>query len=371
MRVGIDARMLFMSGIGTYLRNLLGGLARLDGGTEYVLFLQPGDARRYDLPGPNFRALPAAARPYSLAEQAALPRAIARARLDLIHHPHYFAPWFGGTPMVATVHDLIHQLFPGMFRFRAASWLAWAAAWRTAARARLVLTVSEHTRHDLIFRLGVPPSKVRVTYNALPPGWGEGAPPPPPPAVAALGGAPFFLYVGNHKAHKNLPVLFEAFAWVRRQERGRGARLVLTGERKDLAAALGRHGLAEEAVFLGEVPHGALEGVYRAARALVFPSRYEGFGYPPLEAMGCGVPPIVSDAASLPEVVGEGGLITPEGKPGPLGEAMLRLLADDRLHAELSAKARARAKRFSWEKLAAGTLAAYREALAGAGREGR
>jgi len=367
MRVGIDARMLFMSGIGTYLRNLLAGVARLDARTEYVLFLRPADRERFEAPGANFRVVAADAAPYSLAEQALLPRLIRREGLDLIHHPHYFAPWFGRTPMVATVHDLIHQLFPEMFRLRAVSWLAWAAAWRTVARARLVLTVSEHTRHDLVFRLGVPPAKVRVTYNALAPGWGEGPSPPLPAPVAALGGAPFFLYAGNHKRHKNLPVLFEAFGWLRRQERGRESRLVLTGGRGDLEAGLRRAGLGDEVVFLGEVPHKTLEGVYRAARALVFPSRYEGFGYPPLEAMGCGVPPVVSDAASLPEVVGDAGLIVPVDQARPLGEAMQRLLADDELHRDLSARARERARKFSWRSLAEGTLQAYREAIA-AGR---
>lgn len=368
MRIGVDARMLFMSGIGTYLRNLLGGLARLDGETEYVLFLRPADRERYILPGPNFRAVGQDAAPYSLAEQAALPAAVARERLDLVHHPHYFAPWLGRTPMVATIHDLIHQLFPGMLRFRAMSWLAWAAARRTARRARLVLTVSEHTRRDLIAHLDLPPEKVRVTPNALPPGWGEGAPPPPPPSAAVLAGAPFFLHVGNHKAHKNLPLLLEAFAWVRRQDGGKGARLALTGDRGGLEAHLRLHGLGEEVVFLGEVPNPALEGVYAAARALVFPSRYEGFGYPPLEAMGCGTPAVVSDAASLPEVVGEGGIIVPVNQARPLGEAMLRLLADDALRQELSRKARERARAFSWEALAGGTLAAYREALAVAER---
>ncbi|MBI4250965.1 MAG: glycosyltransferase family 4 protein [Candidatus Tectomicrobia bacterium] len=367
MRIGIDGRMLFMSGIGTYLRNLLAGLARLDAAGEYVLFLRPADRERFAAPGANFRIVTADAEPYSLAEQTLLPRLARREGLDLIHHPHYFTPWFGRTPMVATVHDLIHQLLPEMFRLRAVSWLAWAVAWRTASRARLVLTVSEHTRHDLVFRLGVPAAKVRVTYNALPPGWGEGPAPPLLPAVEALGGAPFFFYAGNHKRHKNLPLLIEAFDWLRRQEGGRGARLVLTGARDDLDSELRRRGLGGEAVFLGEVPNAALEGVYRAARALVFPSRYEGFGLPPLEAMGCGVPPIVSDAASLPEVVGEAGVIVPVGKAQPLGEAMLRLLADDRLHGELSARARERARRFSWRALAEGTLQVYREAAAGAG----
>jgi len=138
-------------------------------------------------------------------------------------------------------------------------------------------------------------------------------------------------------------------------------------ERDVLAACLrDRVSVREAVVFLGEVPNRALEGAYRAARALVFPSRYEGFGYPPLEAMGCGVPPVVSDAASLPEVVGGAGLIVPVGQAAPLRDAMLSLLGDDALHARLSARARERARTFSWRALGEGTRRAYRDALAGA-----
>jgi len=363
MRIGIDARMIFMSGIGTYLRNLLEGLRRLDAENEYVLFVRRADRGRLPPPGENFSIAEAEAAPYSLAEQVRLARAVSRERLDLIHHPHYSAPAFGGTPMVATIHDLIHQLFPELCPSRLAWRASWVMARRTARRARLLLAVSENTRRDILAHLGVPPQKVRVTYNALPPGWGEGPAPPLPPGMAQVGEAPFFFYAGNHKRHKNLPLLLEAFAGVRVQ--AREARLVLTGGREDLEVELRRLGLGPEVVFLGEVPHAALDGVYRSARALVFPSRYEGFGYPPLEAMGCGTPPIVSDAASLPEVVGEGGLIVPEGEAAPLREAMLRLLRDDALRRCLSEKARERARRFSWRALAEETLRAYRDAASG------
>ncbi|MEE9276463.1 MAG: glycosyltransferase family 1 protein [bacterium] len=358
--------MIFMSGIGTYLRNLLAGLAALGGEHEYVLLLRRADRERFPLPGPNFAFEEAEAPPYSLAEQVGLMRAVSRLGLDLIHHPHYAAPVLGRTPMVATIHDLIHQLFPEFCPSRLAWRVSRVLARRTARRARLLLTVSEHTRRDIVAHLGVPAAKVRLTYNCLPPGWNEGGPEPAalPSALAALGEARFFLYVGNHKRHKNLPLLLEAFARLRASEKG--VRLVLTGGRTELEGDLARLGLGEEVVFLGEAPHEALAAVYRRAVALVFPSRYEGFGMPPLEAMGCGVPPIVSDAASLPEVVGEAGLIVPVGEAAPLEEAMRRLLHDAPLRERLSARSRERARAFSWRAMAEGTLAAYRDALAAA-----
>jgi glycosyltransferase involved in cell wall biosynthesis len=370
MRIGIDARMIYMSGIGTYLRNLIGGLARLGGDHQYVLFLSKSGRERFGPPGENFRVVSSEAPPYSFAEQTSLACAIESQRLDLIHHPHYAAPLFGRVPMIATIHDLIHQLFPEECPSRLMWRISRAVARRTARRARLVLTVSENSRRDIAAHLGVPAAKVRLTYNALPPEWGRGDPPPPPAGLDA----PYFLYVGNHKTHKNLPLLLEAFAGVR-ERAGRAGRaggaggasgvcLVLTGEKGDLADEIDRRCLEGAVVFLGDVPNDSLEGVYAAARALVFPSRYEGFGYPPLEAMGRGTPAIVSDAASLPEVVGEGGIVVPEGEAAPLRDAMLALLEDDSLRADLSRKALRQAERFSWRALAEGTLEAYREAAA-------
>ncbi|MDA0999457.1 MAG: glycosyltransferase family 1 protein [bacterium] len=360
MRIGIDARMISMSGIGTYLRNLTGGLAQIGGRHKFVLLLRHSD--RGDLPAlsSNFTIEEVEAAPYSLAEQFQVMRAVSRLKLDLIHHPHYAAPLFGGTPMVATIHDLIHQIFPEHCPSRLAWRMSWLLARRTASRARLILTVSEHSRRDILTHLGVPPEKVRLTYNCLPLGWGEGEPALPLP-VLALGERPYFLHVGNHKIHKNLSLLLEAFS--RLAPREKGIRLVLTGERGELEADLSRlHLEGDEVVFLGDLPNSALADVYRKAVALVFPSQYEGFGYPPLEAMGCGTPPIVSDAASLPEVVGDAGLIVPVGEVAPLAEAMERILSDVELRRRLSERAAERVRAFSWRNLAEKTLKAYEDA---------
>jgi glycosyltransferase involved in cell wall biosynthesis len=293
MRIGIDARMLFMSGIGTYLRNLLGGLASLDEDIEYTVFIQTDDNERFEPPGKNFSPSLVSAAPYSISEQVGFVRRIEGSGLDLIHH------------------------------------------------------------------LGASLGKVRLTYNALPRDWGKSVRPEPPPGMGD--GTPFFLYVGNHKTHKNIPLLLEAFAEVRK--RLPAVRLALTGEREGLEQDMASFHLGDEVVFLGDVSHERLEGIYAAARALVFPSSYEGFGYPPLEAMGCGTPAIVSDAAALPEVVGEAGLIVPVGEVAPLRDAMMRLLEDDALRASLSEKARARAAQFSLRALAEDTLKAYRDVL--------
>ena len=360
MRIGIDARMISMGGIGTYLRSLLAGLDRRDDDMEYVVFLQEKDMDCCADLGSNFRRVFCAAPPYSLAEQMRLPRILGRERLDLIHQPHYFAPFFGKTPMVTTIHDMIHQLFPALcpspLHWRVSKWMIA----RTVRRARLIIAVSEHTKRDIIEHVGVAEEMVRVTYNALPPGWEDGRA-PMPEALERLGDAPFFLYVGNHKRHKNLQLLLDAFADLLKEVDG--IRLVMTGERKSLESVLRFLRLGEEVVFLGQMPQEALPGLYRSALALVFPSHYEGFGYPPLEAMTCGAPPIVSDVASLPEVVGDAGLIVPRGDKDALRNAMLRVLREPGLRDTLAEKSKERARYFQWEKLAAETQRAYRDAL--------
>lgn len=360
MRIGVDARMISMGGIGTYLKSLLAGLDRRDDDVEYVLFLQEKDMESCAGLGENFKRVVCAAPPYSLAEQVRLPRLLGRERLDLVHHPHYFAPYFGKTPMVATIHDLIHQLFPALcpspLHWRASKWMIA----KTARRARLLLAVSEHTKRDIMEHVGVAEKKIRVTHNALPPGW-ENSHAPKPQVLERLGDTPYFLYVGNHKRHKNLQLLLDAFADLLKE--ADGIRLVMTGERKSLESVLRFLGLGEEVVFLGRMPQEALPSVYRSALALVYPSHYEGFGYPPLEAMTCGTPPIVSDAASLPEVVGEAGLIVPRGDKDALKNAMMRILREPELRDCLAEKSKERARLFHWEKLAAETQRAYRDAL--------
>lgn len=366
MRIGIDARMIAMSGIGTYLRNLIEGLGRLNPSHEFLIFLQPKDRCHFVSPCSSFSVVDIDACPYSISEQTHLGITIEKQELDLIHHPHYVTPLWGRTPMVATIHDLIHQKFPEFCPSRFAWRVSCFLARRTAQRAKFVMTVSEHSRKDIIAHLGVSSEKVLLTYNSLPPGWGGSDSASLPSEIVALGGHPYFLYVGNHKAHKNIPLLLEAFSKLHRE--APEVRMVLTGNSKDLEGELARFRLGDEVVFLGDISHYALRAVYAAARALVFPSRYEGFGLPPLEAMACGTPPIVSDAASLPEVVGEAGVIVPEGEVEPLRAAMLRLLREESYRRKLSQMGLTRAGKFSWRTMAEGTLHVYESAVAGDGQ---
>lgn len=364
MRIGLDARMYARSGIGTYLKALLQGLARLNSPHEFICFLLPEDLSRFTPPGPNIRAEPCPVPVYSLREMAVLPSRFRPHRLDLIHFPHYIYPFWAGLPAVVTIHDLIHLLFPRHHRTPFHRWYARLVMVQGARRARRIITVSEHSKGDILRHLKVPAHKVKVIYNGLlgtfSPDEGGGA----EGRVRRRFGLdpPYLLYVGNAKEHKNLPGLFEAYRRLQARLLPRGPLLALTLRREDLRGKMGP--LPEGVRFLGMVEPTELVDLYRSACLLVLPSLYEGFGYPPLEAMACGTPVVASDAASLPEVAGEAALLVPAGDLDRLCDALYDVVTKGELRAELRRRGLERARGFTVRAMAEATLQVYEEALA-------
>jgi glycosyltransferase involved in cell wall biosynthesis len=238
-----------------------------------------------------------------------------------------------------------------------------------ANRADLVLTYSEHTRRDVAARLNVPLDRIRVTPLAAHEQFR------PAEDASALRGVlarhgladrPYVLAVGMLEARKNLVRLLEAFAMLKRAEPGLGHRLVLAGVKawgaEAVFAAVRRLGLGGEVRWLDFVPFEDLPALLGGADLLAHPSLYEGFGLPPLEAMACGTPVVASATTSLPEVVGEAGVLADPLRPESFAAAMRRVLTDRTLHAELRWRGVQQARRFSWERTARLTLAAYEEA---------
>jgi glycosyltransferase involved in cell wall biosynthesis len=270
--------------------------------------------------------------------------------------------------VVTTVHDLIPYVLPQTCTRRYLERFL-ARMPEICARSRLILTVSRHTRRDLCRILGVPEAKVVVTPEAPEPCY---RPLPFTESNARVAEAygltgPYFLYVGGFSPRKNLSVLLSAYAAVR-QELPDHPPLVLAGQLdeaglrlKDRARDLG---LAGEVLFPGFVPLADLPYLYRSARLFVYPSLYEGFGLPPLEAMATGTPVISSRESSLPEVVGEAGLLIDAYDPDDLAGALVRVNRDQGLREALRHRGLAQAKQFSWRRTAAETLLAY-EAVAG------
>ena len=354
MRIGIDARKLHDFGIGTYIRNLLRQLARLDHDTEFVLFCRPEDAGTLGSLGANFRPVVERAGNYSAAEQIHIPLAVKRERVTLFHAPHYVLPVLVPCPSVVTIHDCIHLMFPQYLPNRLALAYARTSIALAARRATRIMTVSETSKRDIIKFFGTPPSKIDVIYNAYDDRFGIVPPEEDLERVRERFQLhdPFVLYAGNVKPHKNLERLIDAFHLVR--QRGLpNLKLVLIGDEISkyavLRRAVHRHQLHKYVRFLGYLPEDTLAHMYRLASVFVFPSLYEGFGLPPLEAMASGTPVVTSNVSSLPEVAGDAALLVDPYDPSAIADGIHRVLTDDALRATMRVKGLARAHQFSWE----------------------
>ena len=354
MRIGIDARKLHDFGIGTYIRNLLRELAKMDHDTEYVILSRPDDDKAVRALGDNFRPVAETAGNYSLAEQIAIPRALKREHVDLFHAPHYVLPPLVSCPSVVTIHDCIHLMFPQYLPNRWALTYARTSISMAAKRSTRVLTVSESSKRDIQRFVDIPPGKIDVIYNSFDPRFGVE---PDEEAVTRVREryqlqSEFVLYAGNVKPHKNLERLIDAFQIVR----SRGLdhlKLILIGDEISKYTALRRavhkHQLHNYVRFLGYLPEETLAVMYRLAGVFVFPSLYEGFGLPPLEAMASGTPVVTSNVSSLPEVAGDAAVLVDPYNAEAIADGIYRVLTDNNLRSDLRRRGPERARQFSWE----------------------
>jgi glycosyltransferase involved in cell wall biosynthesis len=354
VRIAIDARKLHDFGIGTYIRNLLRHLARLDAETEFVVLARPADCASLASLGPNFRAVPETAPNYSVVEQIRIPLALRRERPTLFHAPHYVLPPLVRCRSVVTIHDCIHLMFPQYLPSRLALAYARTSIVLAARRATRVLTVSESSKRDIMRFVDIPADKIDVIYNSYDERFGVE---PREEDVIRVRERyqlhdEFVLYAGNVKPHKNLERLIEAFNLVRKRGLDH-LKLVLIGDDISKYAALRRavhlHQLHKYVRFLGYLPEETLAVMYRLAGVFVFPSLYEGFGLPPLEAMASGTPVVTSNVSSLPEVAGDAALLVDPYHPESIADGIERVLCDDSLRRVLRTKGLARARQFSWE----------------------
>src|SRR5438477_9692014 len=354
MRIGIDARKLHDFGIGTYIRNLLRQLARQDRQTEFVVFCRPEDRETLASLGENFRPVEEITANYSLAEQVKIPLAIRREGVTLFHAPHYVLPWLVQCRSVVTIHDCIHLMFPQYLPNRLALQYARTSISLAARRATRVLTVSESSKRDILRFVDTEPEKIAVIYNAYDERF---AIDPAEEDVVRVRERyqlqdEFVLYAGNVKPHKNLERLIEAFQIVRKRGLDH-LKLVMIGDEISkytaLRRAVHRHQLHKYVRFLGYLPEETLAVMYRLAGVFVFPSLYEGFGLPPLEAMASGTPVVTSNVSSLPEVAGDAAVLVDPYDPHAIAEGIHRVLTDETLRRTLRTKGLARARQFSWE----------------------
>lgn len=366
MHVAIDARLAHYTGggIARYTLELTRALAD-EGPTDRFTLLK-SVRQRNGLPrAHNLSAVPLLTPPHHRWEQFGLPLELLRVRPDVVHCPDFIPPFRRSCPAVVTVHDLGFLRFPHTLTADSLRYYRQAA--RAVRGAERTIAVSHHTARDLTELLGAPEGRVRVVYNGI----GAAFRPIDDADSAAVRSrygldAPFILFVGTFEPRKNIETLARAFRQVRARQ---DVALALVGRRGWLYASvfdeIERLGLRRHVRILEGVPDRHLPALYSAAAAFAYPSLYEGFGLPPLEAMACGAPTVVADSSSLPEVVGDAALLHPPTDHDALADALLRLLEDDTLRATLRQRGPEQAARFRWAASARQTLAVYREAAEG------
>jgi len=370
MRVAMDIRKLRDYGIGTYVRNIVSQIAQLDRENEYVLISRPEDLEFTQTLGPNIRGVISTAGNYSVREQFSIPSIVRRERVDVFHAPHYVLPPLLSCPSVVTIHDCIHLMFPQYLPSRLAYTYARAFMWAATHRSAHVLTVSEASKRDILRFYRIPPDKITVAYNAIDERFNHM---PADEDIARVKERfqlhdPFVLYVGNIRPHKNVERLIEAFALVRTGALANTKLLIIGDEISKyptLRRAVHTGKLHKHVRFLGYVGRDTLAALYRLATVFAFPSLYEGFGLPPLEAMASGTPVVTSNVSSLPEVVGDAAILVDPREPTAIAHGLRRALLDPVLRSQMRARGLERAQHYSWARTTQTILRIYRETAGG------
>jgi glycosyltransferase involved in cell wall biosynthesis len=363
LRIGVNALYLIPGAVGgteIYLRNLLRTLGEIDRTNEYFLFTNWETGARLGPEQANFHVVEqtvrAAFRPARIVwEQTALPVAVAARRIDVLLNPGFTAPLLCGCPQVTVFHDLQHKRHPEHFRWFDLPFWRFLLFW-SAHLARLVIADSEATAADLDRFYRLPPRKVRIVPLGVDPNFFT--------ITRAHQAEPLLLSVSTLHPHKNLDRLLRAFANFhgKRPE----FRLVIAGLRgfdsENLERLRDELGLAAAVEFTGWIPREELYSLYGRACAFLYPSTFEGFGLPVLEALAAGVPTACSEIEPLASTAGDAALQFDPNDGAAMAGAMERLVSDENLRETLSTKGPERAARFSWSTTARLTLQALRDA---------
>lgn len=350
MKIGIDVRKLHDFGIGTHISNVVLDAVRRDESNSYFLFCFGPDCRDDSA---RVKWIPESSSKYSVVEHLSLSRQARKFGIDLYHSPHYTLPMMLRCPSIVTIHDLIH------FKFR-----EYFPAWKVKAaeivirnaveRADVVITVSETSKRDILEFLPQAKGKIEVIYNRLQSEWFEAA---PEIDISAMGiPGEYLLYVGNFKKHKGLETLIDAYSAIIQ-----APPLLLVGKAWEIDSDLNDRILAQPKIrLLGYAERELLHKLYARALLFVMPSLYEGFGYPPLEAMASGAPVLSSDAPALREVLGEGVEFYERGSADSLKAKLEMLLQSSSRRRELVQAGGNRARFFASEESPRRLLEIYR-----------
>ena len=376
VRIGIDIRPISDFGVGTYVRNVVRTLGRLDLQNEFFLIGRRDRAREIGRLPENFRFVPFNANEESARGYIGFRQVLRQLRCDLVHIPHLiWIPQFLPCPYVVTVHDVLDFMYRatnGSSVRRAANFFCTRQVLLRAAR---VLAVSNFTKKDIQRLFGIADEKVEVVYNAIDERFRSGHASDADRQFIAERyqvNYPFLLYAGRISPHKNVVRIIEAFSALKTELGKEGKfpdlKLIIIGDEvsrhPDLRRAVIKSGVQNDVRFLGFVPIGVLRIFYDVAKIFVFPSLYEGFGLPPLEAMSHGTPVVTSNTSSLPEVVGNAAVLVNPENIFELSRALLRVLLDQPLRDKLKQRGYEQVERFSWEASVTRILNVYRQVAA-------
>ena len=373
MRVAIDIRRTTDFGVGTYIRNVVRALGRLDLENDYFLIgPQEKTTEMGPLP-PNFRAVALLEPDTTLKGYLGYRAIVTRLRCNVVHIPHLFwVPRHFSAPYIITVHDVLEHMSGarGLSGIRRS--LHFQLTQRALKGAARIFAVSKFTKSEIEKLFGIPPSRIEVIYNAIDERFLHGHASEADRQLLAERyqiNYPFLLYAGRISPHKNVVRIIEAFSALKAELEKEGRypdlKLIIIGDElskhPDLRRTVVRGGVQNDVRFLGFVPIDVLRIFYDAAKLFVFPSLYEGFGLPPLEAMAHGTPVLASNTSSLPEVVGNAAVLVNPENVFEIMRALHRVLVDQGLREKLKRRCYEQVKRFSWDISARQVLRAYKE----------
>jgi glycosyltransferase involved in cell wall biosynthesis len=373
VRVAIDIRRITEFGVGTYTRNAIRTLARLDHENEYFLIGIPGMLGEMGALPPNFITVPGQPNEFSVASYLELHRILKQNNCDLLHVPHLFwKPQGIPCPYVVTVHDLLDHMYRVNSQSGVKRSMHFQFTRRVLQRAARIFAVSNFSKADTVRLFQVPAEKIEVIYNAIDDSFRLGHASDAEREFIAERyqvNTPFLLYAGRISPHKNVVRIIEAFAALKgelsKEGRFDDLKLIIIGDEvskhPDLRRACVKAGVQNDVRFLGFVPIDVLRIFYDQAKIFVFPSLYEGFGLPPLEAMAHATPVVTSNTSSIPEVVGNAAVMVNPENVFEIMRALHRVLLDQTLRDKLKARGLEQAGKFSWDAGVRRMLQIYRE----------
>lgn len=379
VKIAIDIRRMTEFGVGTYIRNVVRTLGRLDQETNYLLIGSPAKVKEIGSLPHNFHTIPLAEPEHSVKSYWEFRTVVKRLECDLVHIPNLFSVPRGlPCPYVMTVHDMLEHLSQARKQTGLGGTVHFQLTKRVLRGAARIFAVSNFTKLEIEKLFGIPAGRIEVVYNAIDERFLHGH------ATAAERELiaqryqvtyPFLLYAGRISPHKNVVRMIEAFSALKTELEKEQAfpdlKLIIIGDdvsgNPDLRRTVIRSGVQNDVRFLGFVPIEVLRTFYDTAKIFVFPSLYEGFGLPPLEAMAHGTPVVTSNVSSLPEVVGNAAVLVHPENVFEIMRALHRVLLDQALREKMKERSYRQAAKFSWEQSVRRIMDVYREVLNPAG----